>query len=168
MLLRYRQTIVSCTTVLLALLAPIASTSLDTPAPRNGINAMEEQVGQQINNIRREQGLVPLQGNAALAGIAREYSRRMAVENFFAHEDPAGRTLLDRLRKANVPYQVAAENIFTSTNMPDPVAAAVSGWMNSPGHRANILRPEVTQTGVGIWREGNSFYFTQIFILPPG
>ncbi len=168
MLNRYRLTFVCCTLVLLTLLAPAHCTSLAAPLPPSDANAMEEQVRQKINSIRRKHGLAPLQGNAVLAGIAREYSRRMAEENFFAHEDPGGRTLLGRLRKADVPYRVAAENIFTSTNVPDPVAAAVSGWMNSPGHRANILLPDVTGTGVGIWREGNSFYFTQIFLLPPG
>ena len=145
-----------------ALVAPVAATAV-----RKDVNTLETEVRQGINNVRREHGLTPLQDNAALARIAREYSRRMAKENFFAHEDPQGRTLVDRLEQAGIAYRVAAENILTMTNIPDPVNSAIKGWMNSQGHRANILRKDVTETGVGIWREGDTFYFTQVFLRPP-
>lgn len=125
---------------------------------------MEEGVRQRINEKRREHGLSPLQGSDEVAQVAREHSRRMAEEKFFGHVDPAGRAFFDRLRGAGIDYRAAAENIFSSTNVPDPVESAVKGWMGSPGHRANILRPEFNQTGVGIWREGDTFYFTQVFL----
>lgn len=128
---------------------------------------MEEQVRKGINAVRREHGLAPLQGNADLADVARSHSRRMVEEKFFAHVDPDGHSMVDRLQAAGIAYRLAAENIFSCTNVPDPVATAVTGWMNSPGHRTNILRPEVTETGVGIWQEGDSFYFTQVFLRPP-
>jgi uncharacterized protein YkwD len=125
---------------------------------------MEERVRQRINQRRSEHGLGPLQSSSELARLAREHSRRMAEEKFFAHVDPAGRSLIDRLQQAGIDYWAAAENIFSSTNVSDPVEFALRGWMESPGHRANILRPEFKQTGVGIWREGDTFYFTQVFL----
>ncbi len=51
-------------------------------------------------------------------------------------------------------------------NIPQPVPTAIDGWMKSPGHRDNILRPIFTQTGVGVWQEGDKYYITQLFLLP--
>jgi uncharacterized protein YkwD len=143
-----------------------AAAPAKTAAPTD-LADMEEQVRKGINAVRREHGLKPLKGHAELTRVAREHSRRMVKEKFFAHVDPDGRSMVDRLQAAGIGYQMAAENIFSSTNVPDPVSTAVTGWMNSPGHRTNILRPEVTHTGVGIWRKGESFYFTQVFLRPP-
>jgi uncharacterized protein YkwD len=147
------------------------SSSAQLPPATGAVNGapaqlvrMEERVRQRINEMRREHGLDPLQSSSELAHLAREHSRRMAEENFFAHVDPEGRSLIDRLREAGIDYRAAAENISSSTNVPDPVDFAVNGWMESPGHRANILRPEFNATGVGIWREGDTFYFTQVFL----
>lgn len=50
------------------------------------------------------------------------------------------------------------------TNLPQPVGDAVQGWMESQGHRENILRPEFRETGIGVWRTGNTYYFTQLFM----
>lgn len=156
-------------TFLLCLLAVVVPSA---PAAKAGgqpdLAALEEQVRQKINAIRKEHGLPTLAADKLLARVARGHSRRMAEENFFSHDDPAGRSLVDRLQEAKIAYRAAGENIFRSTNVADPVQAAVDGWMKSPGHRANILHPAFGQTGVGIWRVGNAFYFTQVFLGPPG
>jgi uncharacterized protein YkwD len=125
---------------------------------------MEAEVVQQINAIRQQQGLSPLSTNSQLAQVARNYSRRMAEERFFAHTSPTGDTLVDRVRAAGIPYLAVGENLYTSTNIPRPASAAVTGWMNSPGHRDNILRAEYRETAVGVWQVGNSYYFTQLFL----
>lgn len=125
---------------------------------------MESQVREQINQIRQQQGLTPLRQNDQLAEVARNYSRRMAEEDFFAHVSPKGDTLSDRVEAAGVFYFMIGENLFTSTNIADPVPASVKGWMNSPGHRENILRSEFRETGIGVWRQGNTYYFTQLFL----
>lgn len=125
---------------------------------------MEAQVRQQINAIRQQQGLGQLRHHEPLAQVARNYSRRMAEQRFFAHTSPQGDTMVQRVKSAGIVYLMLGENLFTSTNIPQPVPAAVNGWMNSPGHRANILRSEYQETGIGIWRQGNTYYFTQLFL----
>jgi uncharacterized protein YkwD len=127
---------------------------------------MEELVYVRINEIREQEGLKPLQPNERLAQVARNYSRRMAEENFFSHVAPAGDGPAQRVRGAGITYWVVGENLFQGTNLPRPAPMAVQGWMNSPGHRENILRPVYTETGIGVWREGNTYYFTQLFLRP--
>lgn len=146
-------------------LAPSPTASSTTNAVQSTTTArMESDVQTRINAIRQQQGLATLRDNQRLAEVARNYSRRMVEQNFFAHVSPQGDTLSDRVKSARIFYLVVGENLFTSTNIPQPTNAAVSGWMQSPGHRENILRPEFRETGVGVWRRGNTFYFTQLFM----
>jgi len=70
------------------------------------------------------------------------------------------------VKEAGLNYRMVGENIFGSYNMDDPAGAAVNKWMQSPGHRKNILTPEFTQTGVGIWKEGSRYRFVQVFLKP--
>ncbi|MBD2020565.1 CAP domain-containing protein [Leptolyngbya sp. FACHB-36] len=125
---------------------------------------MEAQVRQRINEVRRKQGLSELRNNEKLAQVARNYSRRMAEENFFSHNSPKGDTMVKRVRSAGISYVLLGENLFTCTNVPQPVPAAIDGWMNSPGHRKNILQSGFRETGIGVWRKGNKYYFTQLFM----
>lgn len=125
---------------------------------------MEAQVRQRINTIRLSRGLKQLQNNDKLAQVARNYSRQMAHQNFFGHTSPAGETMVQRVQASGIFYFVIGENLFTCTNIPQPVPAAVQGWMESPGHRKNILRSEYRETGIGVWRKGNTYYFTQLFM----
>lgn len=143
--------------------SPTAKPS-SNPAQSATIARMESDVRQRINAIRQQQGLAELRHNDKLAQVARSYSRRMAEQNFFAHVSPQGDTLSDRVKAARIFYFMVGENLFTSTNIPQPTSVAVDGWMNSPGHRENVLRPEFRETGVGVWRRGNTYYFTQLFM----
>lgn len=131
------------------------------------IAEMETLVQQRINEIRQEQGLRPLQNNDRLAQVARDYSRLMAEKNFFSHTGPDGRNVGQRVQAAGIVYWIVGENLFKSVNIPDPGPIAVKGWMESPGHRENILNARYSETGVGVWRQGNSYYFTQLFLRPP-
>lgn len=134
------------------------------PVQSPAIAKDEAEVRQRINEIRQERGLNQLRDNLMLAQVARNYSQKMARKNFFSHTSPDGDTPAQRVRSAGIFYLVMGENLFKSTNVPKPVPLAVEGWMDSPGHRENILHPEYTQTGVGIWREGNTYYITQLFM----
>lgn len=125
---------------------------------------MEQQVWKQINTIRQKEGLSPLKPNPKLALVARNYSRRMADQNFFAHKSPSGDTVAQRVQSAGIFYWIVGENLFKGTHIPRPATIAVEGWMNSPGHRANILRPEYRETGIGVWKQGDTYYFTQLFL----
>jgi uncharacterized protein YkwD len=138
----------------------------DLPPQSEQIVRMEEEVRQRINKERAAHGLEPLSANAELARVARAFSRQMSEEGFFSHTDPAGRGMVDRLRAAGIRYRVSGENISMNINAPDPVDLAVRGWMKSPGHRDNILRGAFTETGIGIWRDGETYHFTQLFIRP--
>jgi uncharacterized protein YkwD len=134
------------------------------PIAATNARAMESQIQAEINQIRRANGLRPLSGNGRLAQVARNYSNSMASQDFFSHTDPNGNTSLERVQGAGIPFRLVAENLAWNENSADPVGRAVQGWMSSPTHRTNIMRPEVNETGVGINRTGNRYYFTQLFI----
>jgi uncharacterized protein YkwD len=143
----------------------------ETPTPEGAAqsdrtNAMETLVYERINEIRQQEGLEPLKYNAELSEVARQYSQKMAEEEFFAHVSPDGSTPATRVETAGILYWIVGENLFTSTNASDPAPLAVQGWMDSPGHRENILRSVFTETGVGVWQTGNTYYFTQLFMRP--
>lgn len=125
---------------------------------------IEAAVRQGINQVRQKNGLQPLKNNVQLTQVARNYSRQMAEKKFFSHTGADGSTLADRVRAGGISYWVVGENLYTSTNIPRPVPSAIEGWMNSPGHRENILRSVYAETGVGVWRVGNTYYITQLFL----
>jgi uncharacterized protein YkwD len=134
------------------------------PAQTSTTAKIEVAVRQRINEVRQKNGLKPLENNERLAQVARNYSRQMAEKNFFSHTGADGSNLAQRVSAGGIFYWVVGENLFTSTNIPQPVSAGVEGWMKSPGHRANILRPVFRETGVGVWRTGNTYYITQLFL----
>lgn len=121
----------------------------------------------EVNDIRQSSGLQPLRWNGNVANVARQHSQNMANNNFFSHADPQGNTALERLLNAGVRFNLVAENLALNDYAPDPVAIAIKGWLDSPGHRQNMLRVEVTDTGVGVVRQGEEYFFTQLFIRRP-
>jgi uncharacterized protein YkwD len=125
---------------------------------------IEAEIRQQINQVRQKNGLQPLQNNEKLAQVARNYSRQMSEKNFFSHTGWDGSTLSERVRAGGVFYWMVGENLFKSKNISQPVSPAVEGWLASPGHRENILRPMFRETGVGVWRNGNTYIITQLFL----
>jgi uncharacterized protein YkwD len=127
---------------------------------------LEAEIAGRVNAVRNEHGRAPLRWNPDLAALAREHSRDMGREGFFSHEDPAGGSAADRVRAAGLGYRVLGENLARSRNAPDPAEAAVQGWMASEGHRENILDEAFTETGVGVWRDGETVYVTQLFRRP--
>lgn len=138
--------------------------SLAGPVAAADVRAtLETRILERINELRHAHGRPALQVDPQLRTIARDYSRAMAQHDFFSHVDPAGQDVGDRVREAGLCYRAVGENLAKNVNMPDPVAAAVSGWMESPGHRDNLLDAEFRQTGIGVWRQGRRYYFTQIF-----
>lgn len=156
---------------LLVFLLVLSSPSFADPSDPSGegaVPSMEKRIHQRINTTRREHGLPPLALKPPLTEVARTHSRRMSREGFFSHTDPEGRQVDVRLKGAGLSFRMAGENIFRSENVPDPVDAAVRGWMRSPGHRANILHEGFTETGIGVWRKGATFTITQIFRRPFG
>jgi uncharacterized protein YkwD len=124
---------------------------------------MEAQTHALINAERSAQGLPALAWEAAIADAARGHSRDMAdgvVE--FGHDGFDAR--VDALA-GQLPWSAAGENVAWNQGYPDPAAQAVEGWMDSTGHRENILGA-YDRTGIGIaGDETDGYYFTQIFLL---
>ena len=129
------------------------------------IESLEQQCLEEVNRVRRRNGLPRLTFYEELLPVAREYSRRMAEQNFFSHNDPEGRTVRERVDEADLKWKMVGENLAYSNGYVNPVAASLHGWMDSPGHRANILEPEFKLTAIGAWIKGDgTVYFTEIFI----
>ena len=132
--------------------------------------AMEEQVHALINAERTSYGESPLVHDETLRRVARAHSEDMIRRDFFAHVNPDGLDPFDRLALESVSYYAAGENIAWNRGYADPGATAVSGWMDSAGHRANILNGTFTHAGLGAARRESdgAWYFTQLFTLPAG
>lgn len=130
------------------------------------IRELEQSIAEGINEERQDEGLATLEWRDDLARVARDYSRRMLEEGFFDHVSPEGESIADRVRDGGINFTAVGENLYQGDGPVDHVSTAVSGWMDSPGHRENILREVFTQTGVGLAREGDRVIATQIFLTP--
>lgn len=127
------------------------------------ILAMEQDAFEQVNVQRTNEGLAALIMDEDVRAVARGHSEDMAARDFFDHVNPDGLDPFERLAAAGIAYTWAGENIAWN-NYPDPVPTAVEGWMNSQGHRENILRQQFTHTGMGVASDGaGGYYFTQVF-----
>ncbi|WP_344156745.1 CAP domain-containing protein [Kribbella yunnanensis] len=106
----------------------------------------EAQVLTLTNAERKKNGCGALRTNSALAKAAEAHASDMVVNHYFAHNSQDGRTPFARMKAAGFQGGAMAENIAVGYTSP---AAVVKGWMNSPGHRANILNCDYTMLGVG-------------------
>jgi uncharacterized protein YkwD len=133
-------------------------------APVRDLRAMESETERAVNRMRLQHGLPALVPSTALTGVARAHSDDMVRRRYFDHRDPDGLKPADRVKAAGVPASRVSENLAMNAGVDDPVTRAVDGWMESPGHRRNILDPQVTHTGVGIAEDDEGGYtFTQVF-----
>ncbi|MFT8319148.1 MAG: CAP domain-containing protein [Sporolactobacillus sp.] len=133
------------------------------PSTNSQMNAYENKVVELTNDQRVKAGLKPLQSNNnTLARMARDKSQDMANKNYFDHQSPTYGSPFDMMKQYGISYSYAGENIAAGQKTPEEV---VDGWMNSPGHRANILNANFTTIGVG-YVQGGSYgsYWTQEFI----
>jgi uncharacterized protein YkwD len=137
------------------------------PAPHVGlVQSTEAVIYTKVNEIRKKHGLPELTWAADVAEVARKHSKDMAVKGYFAHVNPEGEQVNTRLEKAGIVFTVSAENILKSNEFTEIADESTRRWMESPGHRDNILNADVTETGVGIYKavEDNNYYITQVFI----
>ncbi|MFD2760165.1 CAP domain-containing protein [Lentibacillus juripiscarius] len=129
------------------------------PSQSQQLNEFEQQVVELTNQERTAQGLEPLKVDTELSKVAREKSRDMAANNYFSHDSPNYGSPFDMMKQFGIAYQTAGENIARGQRTPQQV---VDGWMNSEGHRENIMNPNFTHIGVGYVEQGN--HWTQQFI----
>ena len=132
---------------------------LAIPEVDAGVLQYEAEVIRLVNDIRRQNGLKPLTENWELSRVARYKSQDMLDNRYFAHNSPTYGTPFQMMKAFGLSYRTAGENIARGYATPQ---AVVNGWMNSSGHRANILNASYTQIGVGYVAQGN--YWTQMFI----
>jgi len=99
-----------------------------------------------VNAERMQAGLRPLRADAELAQVARRHAADMFARGYFSHVTPEGRDPFDRMRAADVRFLAAGENLALARSL----QLAHDGLMDSPGHRANILRPVFGRLGVGV------------------
>jgi uncharacterized protein YkwD len=125
----------------------------------------EEEIFALVNEERRKKRLSNLDWDDDLARVARKYSQQMAKGNFFGHFDRNGDGVEQRADAAKIQWDEIGENLYFCQGLQDFNTAAVKGWMNSPGHRQNILHKSWTDSGIGVAesRDGK-IYVTQVFI----
>lgn len=145
---------------------PIATATpktTETPKPTQTQGASnlsyEERVVELVNEERAKNGLGALTLSRDLSDVARAKSRDMRDNGYFAHESPTYGTPFEMMKSFGISYRTAGENIAMGYASPE---AVMEGWMNSPGHRANILNASFTHIGVGYVANGH--YWTQMFI----
>ena len=111
---------------------------------------LEKQMLDLVNQERRAAGLNALEPDPELTEVARRHSADMFARGYFAHDTPEGLSPFDRMHEANVRFITAGENLALAPTIP----VAHTGLMNSPGHRANILRPQFGRVGIGVMDGG--------------
>ena len=131
---------------------------LTVPTVDTKVDSFEREVVRLVNAERRKNGLSELKYNWQLSRVARYKSEDMRDKGYFSHTSPTYGTPYQMMRSFGISYRTAGENIAKGETSPE---AVVKGWMNSSGHRANILNPSFTEIGVG-FASGN--YWTQMFI----
>lgn len=131
-------------------------------AAEQGVLSMEQEVVQLVNLERSKHGLAPLELDEKVTSIARKKSADMRDRGYFNHQSPTYGSPFDMLTQFGVTYRTAAENIAAGYSSPE---AVVKGWMNSEGHRKNILNPSFTKIGIGHVKGGlYGNYWTQLFV----
>ena len=129
------------------------------PTVDSTVTSYEQEVIRLVNEIRAENGLKVLTYDWELARVARYKSQDMKDNKYFSHTSPVYGTPFQMIKNFGISYRSAGDNIAKGYATPQ---AVVNGWMNSSGHRANILNANYTHIGVGYVSGGN--YWTQMFI----
>ena len=131
-----------------------SNTKINTGANQNNntstttstsMNNDEKEVFDLINKQRAQNGLSPLKENSELQRVARIKAQDMVNNNYFSHTSPIYGSPFDMMKSFKISYNTAGENIAGNSSN-----SAVTAWMNSSGHRANILNSSFNQTGIGV------------------
>ncbi|MEM9806126.1 MAG: CAP domain-containing protein, partial [Cyanobacteria bacterium P01_D01_bin.56] len=146
---------------------PASPVVLAAEQPTTNDNVFAEEVLRLTNEFRAENGRAPLTLNEELASTAQKHSQAMAEGDFFSHTGLNGSAPWDRAEDEGYTARAMAENIAAGQPTPEQV---VQGWIDSPGHRQNMLNPSYTELGVGYFELENDTgqvnynrYWTQVF-----
>lgn len=131
--------------------------SLATKSCRDVLgSATREALCSAVNKSRASKGRASLKLDAALSRVAQKHAEDMAKQGYFSHQSPDGGTMVSRLEDAGLDYGYAGENIARGQ---DSVGDVMESWMNSAGHRKNILNPNFKKIGIGLYDE----HWVQVF-----
>ncbi len=136
-----------------------AETTKAPAASNSTVQDIERQVVALVNQARKENGLSELKLNEELSNVARVKANDMAKNHYFDHNSPTYGSPFDMMKQFGISYRTAGENIAMGQTTAQQV---FDGWMNSEGHRANILNPNFKEIGMGYTSNGN--YWSQMFI----
>ncbi|MFJ9697650.1 CAP domain-containing protein [Kitasatospora sp. NPDC101183] len=140
-----------------------ASGAPAAPAGGGASPGFAQQVLDLVNVERSKAGCGPVTADSRLAGAAQSHSDDMADRNYFDHASPEGEHADHRIEAVGYRWSTWGENI--ARGQKDP-AAVMDAWMNSPGHRANILNCAFKQLGVGVRTGSGGPWWTQVFATP--
>ena len=132
---------------------------LNIPETDETVLTYENEVIRLVNAYRAENGLHALRADWELSRVARYKSQDMKDNHYFSHTSPVYGSPFTMIKNFGISYKSAGENIAKGQRTPQ---AVVNAWINSSGHRANILNASYTKIGVGYVADGN--YWTQMFI----
>ena len=132
---------------------------LNIPIVDSSVTSFEDEVVRLVNVERSKRGLRPLAEDWELSRVARIKSQDMHDNRYFSHTSPTYGSPFDMMKSFGIKYRSAGENIARGQATPQ---AVVNAWMNSSGHRANILNASFTHIGVGYVADGK--YWTQMFV----
>lgn len=130
------------------------------PVTDSPTSSVEAEVLRLVNVERSKAGLAPLKMSTELSNVARMKSQDMADKNYFSHTSPTYGSPFDMMKQFGINYTAAGENIAKGYSSAE---AVMNGWMNSPGHKANILSSKFGTLGVGYVNKNGTTYWTQMF-----
>ena len=132
----------------------------------NFMAQVEQLIYQKVNEERAKVGISQLSYNSTMEKYARIKSKDMGDNNYFSHEDLSGKLITEKMKQDGVSYKAWGENIAYIGGVSDANKLAeqfMTNWMNSSGHRANILSTNFESIGIGVYKSGNRVYVTQEF-----
>jgi uncharacterized protein YkwD len=151
----------------------VARPARDGSAPREAsprafdVAAVEDQVARLVDEARGDAGLAPLARRARLDRVARAHSRDMARRGTLGHRGSDGSDVSGRVRRAGLAVRKVGENVAFTRGVEAPAVRVVEGWMQSPGHRRNMLDPIVSRAGVGAAHDGGGGVYVTLVVFAP-
>lgn len=146
------------------------ATPIGTPPIPDYATLVETAILAFTNRERAQNGLATLSADSELTTLARYHSKDMSINDYFSHEDKAECGSSCRANNAGYRWTTIGENIYMMSGYTHTAAEAaemvVEGWMNSHGHRENMLRPAFTHAGIGVYVEEKSVYTTAVYAKP--
>lgn len=149
-------------------LSPLIIANAAAEGEANDLERLGDLLHAEVNRIRAERHLVPLERRSDLDQVAKAHSQDMGRRGYFSHHTPEGANPLDRLTAVGIPgMTLAAENLGKTTES-EPTQRIVTQWLASKDHRRNLLAPAFNSTGIGVaLGSDGALVYTQVYVSIP-